>query len=696
MRRLLPIVLVCVAASGYAAPPELPQILIDTTYSAPTGTTTTVASGANLQTAIDNAACGDILSLEAGATFTGNYTLPDKDCTEWIYIQSSAYASLPSPGTRVAIADASDMPKLTNSTTGAVITSASDADHYRFVGIEFESKASSQTDTFIALSGGMGNLATQTNNIVFDRCYIHGNATAGQVKHGISANGAYISVIDSYLSDIKWAGQDNQAWWSYNGSGPFKLVNNFIEGAGENIMTGGADSSATAFMPRDIEIRRNHFFKRLEWKADDPSWDGSNWLIKNLLELKAAERVLIENNFFEHSWTDGQTGIGILFSNQNQDGNAPWNTVSDVTFRGNWIHGVNGCMTVIGWGANDPVESERIAITHNLCSDQGGASWGGGTIRPWWMSATTYDMTLQHNTVTDASGSALMLLYGVGLDHVNMTYAYNIGPRNTYGVQGDGECCEGNVSIAQYMPSGVFTGNIIRGGVAATYNAYAGNYFPADDAAIGYENHAGGDYRLDSASTYYGVGPGGADLGAWIPAAITASNQLDWRLSLEADYTSVIVTFGVPGLPADQACTVRYGDQTVASNSGASTRQVVISGLTPDQEYFIGVDCGATWGGWLSWDNYTATAEPGGATNTLTYSVRPPALLSTVARVLAECSTVEAMTDPVSGQDTTCTSAADCSVGLVVPLGANYCRHTYQTSGDVAVAVSKPQLVTVQ
>ncbi len=39
---------------------------------------TRVPAGANLQDAIDRARPGDTLVLEAGATYVGNFTLPDK------------------------------------------------------------------------------------------------------------------------------------------------------------------------------------------------------------------------------------------------------------------------------------------------------------------------------------------------------------------------------------------------------------------------------------------------------------------------------------------------------------------------------------------------------------------------------------------------------------------------------------------
>src|SRR5262249_38836706 len=64
-----------------------------------------------------------------------------------------------------------------------------------------------------------------------------------------------------------------------NGSGPFRIVNNHLEAAGENLMFGGADPAIPQQIPSDIEICHNHFFKPLTWKADDPSYEGTAWTV---------------------------------------------------------------------------------------------------------------------------------------------------------------------------------------------------------------------------------------------------------------------------------------------------------------------------------------------------------------------------------------------------------------------------------
>src|SRR5215510_3890325 len=67
-----------VVGQAWATAPELPRVFLDTTLVPPTGATITVASGGDFQAALNAAQPGDVITLQAGATFTGPFTLPDK------------------------------------------------------------------------------------------------------------------------------------------------------------------------------------------------------------------------------------------------------------------------------------------------------------------------------------------------------------------------------------------------------------------------------------------------------------------------------------------------------------------------------------------------------------------------------------------------------------------------------------------
>jgi hypothetical protein len=66
-----------------------------------------------------------------------------------------------------------------------------------------------------------------------------------------------------------------------------KYVNNFIEGAGENMLHCGGIGNTT---PSNFEIRGNLFFKPQTWNQDDTSYNGgiggNPYIVKNLFKIK--------------------------------------------------------------------------------------------------------------------------------------------------------------------------------------------------------------------------------------------------------------------------------------------------------------------------------------------------------------------------------------------------------------------------
>ena len=136
--------------------------------------------------------------------------------------------------------------------------------------------------------------------------------------------------MDSFFTDfhcISGAGScsDAQAIAGGGGdlpTGPYKIVNNFLEASGENIIFGGGANPT----PTDIEIRHNHFFKPLIWLKGQAGYvgaaNGNPFTVKNLLELKNAQRVLVEGNILDYSWGGfSQSGFAILLTPKNQAGN---------------------------------------------------------------------------------------------------------------------------------------------------------------------------------------------------------------------------------------------------------------------------------------------------------------------------------------------------------------------------------------
>ncbi|HET9530421.1 MAG TPA: hypothetical protein VFQ92_08725, partial [Blastocatellia bacterium] len=210
------ILVLAVATVAGAERPAMPQVFLETKYEPPTGRTIRVDRGDDFQDALDEAKPGDEIVLEAGAVFIDNFVLRNKGPREdarWITIRSSEMNGLlPPEGTRVSPDDAWAMPKLLTKNAGSVIETEPGAHHYRFIGIELSITSSvSRISALISLGDDdQASLDSIPHDIIFDRCFIHGSATAS-LRRGIALNSARTSVIDSYISDCHERGADSQA-----------------------------------------------------------------------------------------------------------------------------------------------------------------------------------------------------------------------------------------------------------------------------------------------------------------------------------------------------------------------------------------------------------------------------------------------------------------------------------------------------
>src|SRR6185503_5184160 len=107
----------------------------------------------SVQAAINAANYGDTIVIQAGATFTGNFTLPKKTGTGEIVIQSSRISELPE-GKRVNPSQSALFAKLQNTSSDPVLATAPGAHHYRFQGIEFTTDSSSKIVYDVVRLGG--------------------------------------------------------------------------------------------------------------------------------------------------------------------------------------------------------------------------------------------------------------------------------------------------------------------------------------------------------------------------------------------------------------------------------------------------------------------------------------------------------------------------------------------------------------
>ena len=230
--------------------------------------TIVVSQGGNLQSALNAAQPGDVVTVQAGATFTGNFVLPVKTGTGVITVRSSAAdADLPRAGTRITPGYAGYLPKIRSANTAPALRTAAGAHHWRLLFLEFPSNELGQGEIvrFGEGSSEQRMLAQVPYEIEMDRVYIHGDPLYGQ-KRGIALNGRSITIRNSYVADIKAVDVDSQAIGGWNGPGPFTIENNFLEGAGENVLLGGSDPAILNLVSEHVVVRRNHMSKPMAWR----------------------------------------------------------------------------------------------------------------------------------------------------------------------------------------------------------------------------------------------------------------------------------------------------------------------------------------------------------------------------------------------------------------------------------------------
>jgi hypothetical protein len=446
-------------------------------------TTITVGAGDNLQRALDAARPGDELVLEAGATFTGNFVLPVKQGESFITVRSSLADEL-AAGRRVTPADAARMARVATPNSSPAILAPPNSHHWRLVGLEVTQSGRFNTYDLIQLgdgdtSGPQNAPEKAPRHLRVERCFVHAFDGRTPLKRGVALNSAHTELVDSHVSGAKAEGQDTQAVAGWNGPGPFLIENNYLEGAGENVLFGGAVPAARGLIPSDIVIRRNLFGKPLEWKQGDPSFAGTAWTVKNLFELKSARRVRVEGNVFENNWAHAQSGFAIVLTVDN--GSGPWAQVEDVTFADNLLRNSTNAFNIRARDVDPGSGLRRLTIRNNLFERIEGIFIQ--------LLRGAEEVTVEHNTVLHG-GSVLVFEgeYGTGL-----RFTDNVVSHNLYGVIG-ADAPVGTPTLERYARRWTFAGNVVAGADPARYPA--GNIYPPALDPKFFADAARGNYRL--------------------------------------------------------------------------------------------------------------------------------------------------------------------------------------------------------
>jgi len=347
---LVPVVALALFGAAPTFPaqsPERPRVFLDTAYSAPAGRQTSVAAGGDLQGALNAAQPGDTIILQAGRHLHRQLHSAGEE-RQRLDLRAELRAVEPARGGH---------PR----GPGAGERHAEDREPQHLAGDQHRGRGSplpvrrsrDHDDVGVherhqlrpGLAGGAGrqHLArpgadrSGVRSLLHPR-HPHRQRPAGDRDEQRADGGRGLVPVRSARGRRRQA----RTLASWNGPGPFKIVNNYLEGAGENVLFGGVDPAIPNLVPSDIEIRRTTCSSLARGRPAARATPASAGSVKNLFELKNAQRILIDGNLLENNWADAQNGYGVLFTVRNQDGTAPWSTVRDVTFTNNILRHSGG------------------------------------------------------------------------------------------------------------------------------------------------------------------------------------------------------------------------------------------------------------------------------------------------------------------------------------------------------------------
>jgi hypothetical protein len=216
----------------------------------------------------------------------------------------------------------------------------------------------------------------------------------------------------------------------------------------------------------DVTVRRNHFFKPLSWQRIQPngtpngSWDGIRWLVKNHFEVKFAQRVLVEGNYFQNNWAQGQDGTAVATF-----GGGSYVT-SDVMYRSNIIRN-SGYMFSVQTVVGTPPLIARIAWLNNLGLEIAG--------RMLFINHAATDLWLEHNTgapmdgvlsehwAGNGPGGAVQFALDAPGRNPRMTIKRNVFGLGVYGMINLGSALQDDAAYDLWMPDRTFAENALYG-----------------------------------------------------------------------------------------------------------------------------------------------------------------------------------------------------------------------------------------
>jgi hypothetical protein len=348
----------------------------------------------DLQAALNASLPGDSLILSG--TFAGNFTLPTRACGLGIQIVGSA--PIPPPGTRVDTVTAKAFPKIVTPNSRARCRPRS----RRAAGASSASRSRRRRGRVPNVSLNYGilwfgdggwtgggetqvSLAQVPQQLVLDRVWIHGDATTNSTRC-LKLDSGNTVVRDSWLSDCHALGSDSQAILGCNGPGPFLIENNYLEGAGENVMFGGCDPATPELIPSDITVRRNHVRK-------PPGVEG-RLVDQEPVRAEGRAARAHRGQRLRELVAAAQLGMAIVVKSSTETCACTWEGTKDVTMRYNVFRNAHrglNMQAIDGSSAGTTAShTERVVVENNLFTGIGTSN--GIAPSDGWLMLLTHDL----------------------------------------------------------------------------------------------------------------------------------------------------------------------------------------------------------------------------------------------------------------------------------------------------------------
>ena len=227
--------------------------------------------------------------------------------------------------------------------------------------------------------------------------------------------------------------------------------------------------------------------------AKTPAASGTMWTVKNIFELKNAERITLDGNILENIWAAAQFGYAIVLTPRNSNHTAPWARVKDIVFTNNLVRHASGIANISAYDDNSPSgRTTNVTFRNNVFQDIDRVRWGGNTMGFLIQNGPT-GIVIDHNTNLATSSA---IVYAGGAGGTGFVYTNNVSRHNLYGIRGDGTA-SGLDSLARYFPGSTVTCNVLAGGKSSSYPYPVPNAFPTEAQFIAsFVDYAAGNYEL--------------------------------------------------------------------------------------------------------------------------------------------------------------------------------------------------------